>query len=480
MTDLCVTVTGKNADAIRAARVAAEPDADLVELRVDSMTRPDPEAALAGRQRPAIVTCRPRREGGLFEGSEEERLGILARAHAAGAEFIDIEWDAAIQPWLESRRGRGVVVSRHVFAGDVHDAPGILNDLRRRGAEVAKLAVTTERASDLRPLLSAVRDDGSSVLIAMGAAGVATRVLAARFGSRWTYAGPRVAPGQLPVSRLVREFHFRRIRPDADVYALIGRPVVDSLSPAMHNAGFAALGLNAVYVPLESSDLEGLRALALDLGIKGLSVTIPFKTDVVPLLDALDDHSAIAGAVNTIAIDFGHWFGSNTDADGFMEPLRAHMPDVNGMRVVILGAGGAARSVGLGLRQLGASVAFAARRPEAAQEVASFIGSDVAEWPPRAGSWDLLVNATPAGSRAQPGLPCELTLDGRIVYDLVYDPAPTPLMRAAAAQGCTVLGGLAMLVAQAEHQFEIWTGQRPPEGLFIDAATAAIRDRSLS
>jgi shikimate 5-dehydrogenase len=163
-----------------------------------------------------------------------------------------------------------------------------------------------------------------------------------------------------------------------------------------------------------------------------------------------------------------------------MEPLRAHVPDVNGMRVVILGAGGAARSVGLGLRQLGASVAFAARRREAAQDVASFIGSEVAEWPPRAGSWDLLVNATPAGSRALPGLPCELTLDGRIVYDLVYDPAPTALMRAAAAQGCTVLGGLAMLVAQAEHQFEIWTGQRPPEGLFIDAATAAIRDRSLS
>src|SRR4051812_6642807 len=133
MTDLCVTVTGKNVDAIRAARGAAEPDADLVELRVDSMTRPDPEAALAGRQRPAIVTCRPRREGGLFEGSEEERLGILGRAHAAGAEFIDIEWDAALQPWLESRRGRGGVVSPHAFAGDLHQAPGMLHQLRRAG-----------------------------------------------------------------------------------------------------------------------------------------------------------------------------------------------------------------------------------------------------------------------------------------------------------------------------------------------------------
>src|SRR5919107_2565570 len=180
MTDVCITVTGKDAEAIRAARMAAEPDADLVELRLDSMARPDPEAALAGRGKPAIVTCRPRREGGLFEGSEEERLGILSRTHAAGAEFIDIEWDSARQPWLEARRGRGVVVSRHLFEGDVHDAPGILDDLRRRGAEVAKLAVMTARAGDLRPLLSAVRGGTSSVLIGMGAAGVVTRVLAAR------------------------------------------------------------------------------------------------------------------------------------------------------------------------------------------------------------------------------------------------------------------------------------------------------------
>ena len=477
-----MTVTGADTEAMRAARTAAEPHADLVELRLDSMAQPDPEGTLAGRQKPVIVTCRPRREGGMFEGPEDERLRILCRAQKLGAEFIDVEWDAPLERYLHRRGGKGVIVSRHIFDRTPADAAALLDDLLARGAEVGKLAVMTETLADLRTLLHAVRPDASSVLIGMGACGVATRVLGCRFGSRWTYAGPSIAPGQLPVSRLLQEFHFRRIEANAAVYGVIGRPVSHSLSPAMHNAGFAARGMNAVYVPLETADLDGLRTLAADLNLKGLSVTIPFKTDVLPLLDEVDETAAAAGAVNTIAIKDGRWIGTNTDADGFLEPLRARVPELRGRRAVILGAGGAARGVGLALRQQGATVAIAARRGDAARQVAAAIGCDVAEWPPAQRSWDLLVNATPAGSRAQPGMPCDVLLDGgdgQVVYDLVYDPAPTALMRAAEASGLTVLGGLDMLVAQAERQFEIWTGGRPPRGLFAQAAGDAIRSRAI-
>jgi shikimate dehydrogenase len=244
----------------------------------------------------------------------------------------------------------------------------------------------------------------------------------------------------------------------------------------MHNAGFAALGLNAVYVPFETRDLAELRPFADDLGLRGASVTIPFKQDVLAFVDEVAPTAAAAGAVNTLAVRDGKWIGMNTDADGFIEPLLSALPDLQGKRTVILGAGGAARGVGLALRREGAKVRIAARRPDAAHLVAHAIGADVAPWPPR-GDWDVLVNATPVGSRGVPGSPYDGPFDAGLVYDLVYDPDPTPLMEAASAAGCRVIGGLAMLVAQAERQFEIWTGQRPPKDLFKVAAEAAIAKR---
>jgi 3-dehydroquinate dehydratase/shikimate dehydrogenase len=457
MSQLCITVIGKTADEIRRARAAAEADADLVELRLDSMDRPDATAALEGRRKPAIVTCRPLREGGMFDGPEEDRLRVLDEAHARGAEFIDVEWDAVRAPVMQERAGRGVIVSRHVFDCTPRNAAAMMDHLRGQGAEVAKLAAMTERIADLRTLLHAVRPGPSAVLIGMGACGTATRVLASRFGSRWTYAGDRVAPGQVPASRLIDEFRFRRIKPD----------------PAMHNAGFAALGLNAVYVPLETRDLEDLRLFASEIGLRGLSVTIPFKQDVMPLVDEVAPAAEAAGAVNTIAIRQGRWIGSNTDADGFLEPLRARGLDFRALRVVILGAGGAARGVGLALAREGAHVAISARRADVAERVARAIGGQATTWPPPARWWDLLVNATPVGSRAVPGTPFEGPFDGRLVYDLVYEPDPTELTQRAADAGLDVIGGLAMLVAQAERQFEIWTGQRPPAGLFAQAAATA-------
>jgi 3-dehydroquinate dehydratase / shikimate dehydrogenase len=469
---------------MRSARHAAEADGDLVELRLDSMARPDPDGALADRRKPAIVTCRPLREGGMFDGSEEERLRILMRAHELGAEFIDVEWDARAE-LLQARGGRGVIVSRHDFSGTPANVFDLLAALRDAGGEIAKLAVTAERPADLLSLLRAVPQDGSSIVIGMGGAGMATRVLAGRFGSRWTYAGDAVAPGQITAARLQQEFRFRRIQPDAAVYMVIGRPVTGSLSPAMHNAGFAALGLNAAYVPLCVRDLAGLREFGEAIDLRGASVTIPYKREVMGILDQIDPTAAAAGAVNTLVVSAAaamgrgptQWIGLNTDADGFLEPLRARLPELRGRRAVILGAGGAARAVGLALLREGAAVAIAARRAPAASVVAGAIGAGVAEWPPPRGSWDLLVNATPVGSRAVPGTPYDGGLDGTLVYDLVYDPDPTPLMEAAAARGCAVIGGLEMLVAQAERQFEIWTGQRPPAGLFADAAASAMRTR---
>ena len=470
---LCVTVTGDTSEALRRARDAAETEADLVELRLDFVGRPDAAAALEGRRKPAIVTCRPVREGGRFAGAESERLRILGEAVALGAEYVDVEWDADAVELISARRGRGVIVSRHLFERPSAPPAELMRELLTRGAEVVKLALAVDSISDLTALARSGGQEAPAVVIGMGAAGLATRVLAARFNSRWTYAGDEIAPGQIPASRLLQEYRFRRVRDDSAVYGLLGRPVTHSLSPAMHNAGFAALGLNAVYVPFDTASLDGLRDLASALNVRGFSVTIPFKRSAAAALDEISASAAAAGAVNTIAIRDGRWIGLNTDAEGFLDTLHQRSVPLRGTRAVILGAGGAARAVAVALRAQGAEVAISARLPDAADDAARAVGVDRCAWPPPAVSWDMLINATPVGSRGVPGVPFEGPLDGRVVYDLVYDPNPTALMRRAADAGCQVIGGLDMLVAQAERQFEIWTGQRPPHGLFAAASRRA-------
>jgi 3-dehydroquinate dehydratase/shikimate dehydrogenase len=472
---ICATVTGRSAAALRSARDAAEGEADLIELRLDTMERPDPAAALGGRRRPAIVTCRPLREGGQFSGPEEERRRILEHASELGAEFVDVEWDSGFDSLIRARNGRGVVISKHDFSGTPADLTSIVSAMRASGAEIVKLAVMTTNLCDLLPLLDA-RSSADTVLIGMGGPGVASRILAARFGSRWAYAGNGIAPGQISVQRLLHEFRFRRIRSDAAVYGLLGRPILHSLSAAMHNAGFDAVGINAVYVPLEAADVADFRRFADAIQLRGASVTTPFKIDVMTQLDEVSPLAQTVGASNTIALVNGRYVGTNTDVDGFLEPLKRRT-DVRGLRATVLGAGGAARAVGYALGCEGARVSVAARRMDAASLVANAIGARTDVWPPQQESWDLLVNATPVGSRAVPGSPVPPIAGPGVVYDLIYEPNPTDLMQDAARAGCEVIGGIEMLVAQAERQFEIWTGHRPPTGLFAEAAAEAIRHR---
>ncbi len=478
---VCVTVTGQTMEEVRQARDAAA-HADLVEVRLDSVERPDAAGAVAGRRRPVIVTCRAAWEGGAFAGSEEERERILSEAHAAGAEYIDVEVRAAFAPALVSRRhGRGVVLSLHDFEGVPRDLVDRAMAMRAAGAEVIKIAVAADRLADAAAVMAVAEhppfadsdDINGHVLLAMGQAGVPTRILAARMRNRWTYAGDAVAPGQMPAERLVNTFRFRRIRPDTALYGVVGNPIAHSLSPVMHNAGFAALGLNAAYVPLQAADVDDFMIFARATGMRGASITAPFKVAIFDRLDETDSLARRVGAVNTLVVRDGKWIGSNSDVEGFLAPLAGRMA-LKGTRAAVLGAGGAARAVAVALVNEGASVKVCARRPEAAADVARYADAGVGRWPPAPGSWDVLVNATSAGSRGPDDDPMAgVALDGEIVFDLVYVPAETPLLRHARAEGCLTIGGIEMLIAQAERQFELWTGQRPPAGLFAAAADHA-------
>jgi 3-dehydroquinate dehydratase/shikimate dehydrogenase len=478
MTPLCETVTGRSMAELLAARDAATAG-DLVELRLDGVANLDVGRALEGRRMPAIVTCRAMWEGGRFEGTEEERRAILARALELGAEFVDVEWRAVDGQAtgvsfrdLVHRAPERVVVSSHDFDGVPPDLESRARAMRATGAGTIKIAVSVSRLSQTLCLKSIARD-GSAVVIGMGELGVVSRLLAGRFGSRWTYAGHGLAPGQLLAPRMIGDYGFGRVSESTRIFGVVGTSALHSFSPMMHNAAFEAAGIDAVYVPLPVHDFEDFLSFAEGMNVEGVSVTIPFKLDALRAAESSDALTQQVGAANTLRRRGSGWEATNTDVAGFLQPLAsAWEGSMGGVRASVLGAGGAARAVIVALASTGAQVTVHARRDEQARELANGFNVASGVYPPESGSWDLLVNCTPLGGaarRSESPMPAD-RLTGRLVYDLTYGPGEATLVRNARAAGLSTLDGLAMLVAQAERQFEWWTGQKPKERVMEAAA----------
>ena len=468
---LCETVTATTMADLLAARDRVT--GDMVELRLDYVDGLDVAAAVRGWRQPIIATVRASWEGGRFGGSEAERHRCLAQAIDAGADYVDIEWRAGFTD-LIARDPQRIVVSSHDFDGVPADLLDRARAMRATGAGVIKIAIAGTRLSDSL-VLREVGRPGDAVVIGMGDAGLPTRVLASHFGSRWTYAGA-AAPGQVSMARMVEEFDFRRVTAATRVFGVVSTNALHSLSPVMHNAAFRAVGLDAVYIPLRADDFADFVAFATALNVEGASITIPFKVDALRAATSIDAEAQTVGAVNTLRRNALGWDATNTDVAGFLAPLDAAFGDLRQARASVLGAGGAARAVVVALRRRGADVTVHARRPEQATAVTADLGACTGAWPPAPGSWDLLVNCTPLGGANRrdesplPGGP----FDGRLVYDLTYGREPSRLVSEARAAGCAALDGLPMLVAQAERQFEYWTGQRPPAGVM----EAAMRTRT--
>lgn len=478
MTPLCETVTGRSMAELLAARDAATAG-DLVELRLDGVANLDVARALDGRRVPAVVTCRAMWEGGRFDGSEGERRAILARALDSGAEFVDVEWRAVEGqstgvPFRElvHRAPERIVVSSHDFDGVPSDLESRARAMRATGAGTIKIAVSVSRLSQTLCLKPIARD-GAAVVIGMGELGVASRLLAGRFGSRWTYAGYGVAPGQLPARQMIDDYGFGRVGESTRIFGVVSTNALHSLSPMMHNAAFQAAAIDAVYVPLPVHDFADFLMFAEGMGVEGVSVTIPFKLDALRAAESSDALTQQVGAANTLRRRGRSWEAANTDVEGFLQPMAsASELSMDGVRASVLGAGGGARAVIVALVSKGARVTVHARREEQAQQLAARFHVASGAFPPESGSWDLLVNCTPLGGGAQrsesPMSADRLT--GRLVYDLTYGPGEATLVRDARAAGLATLDGLAMLVAQAERQFEWWMGRKPKPGVMEAAA----------
>ncbi len=300
---LCETVTGRTMAELVVARDEAT-HGDMVELRLDGVSDLDVAGALQGRRVPAVVTCRPTWEGGRFDGTEEERARILHLALEAGAEYVDVEWRATQSNGdftsIVRRDPARIVVSSHDFDRVPSDLDDRVRAMRGVGAGSIKVAVAVSRLSETLALKD-IGAGGDAVVIGMGEAGVPSRLLAAHYGSKWTFAGHGVAPGQIPAETMADDYHFFRVGPDTRIFGVVSTNAMHSLSPVMHNAAFEEAGIDAVYVPLRACDFDDFLAYAAAMGVEGASITIPFKLDALRAATPADRLTQTVGAANTLA-----------------------------------------------------------------------------------------------------------------------------------------------------------------------------------
>lgn len=483
---ICVAIAPKRLSEFEPLfRKALAVDPGFVEIRFDAMDSRDLSASVEKASEfthlcRLIATFRPKGEGGFRSISDDERKAFWS---ALPKSFwgCDVESDAV--HWVEHQNK---IVSRHDFEGVPADVDELFDQLSKFDCKAVKLAVTADDTLGAFPvwktLLTASRGERDAIFIAMGDAGKWTRILAPSRGSLLTYAsldaGAATASGQISAKEMRNLYRVDGLGKDTRIYGVIGDPIRQSLSPNIHNPLFQTAGLDAVFLPFLVKDLRGFidgfvrpETEQCGLNFGGLSVTMPHKVSIIEMLDEIDEPAARAGAVNTVSSVGGKLIGYNTDAEGFLFPLKARVRDLNGVRVAILGAGGAARACLSALSNEGADSTVFARDENAGRALSTAFSCDFAELCEGndLSAFDVLVNATPIGMRGEfehlSPVPEASLHAGQVVFDLVTSPAETLLLAEARNAGAEVIPGVEMLIAQGLKQFEIWTGEKGDEEL---------------
>jgi 3-dehydroquinate dehydratase / shikimate dehydrogenase len=459
-----------------------------LELRLDYLRNASERASfLAWVRRTSpravlIATCRRREGGGLFRGSREEQIEVLAQAARSGCKWCDVEIETArefahgeLRQALSPAR---VMISHHDFRRTPRDLAGIVRRLDRAGGHVVKLAAQCQSVSDSVRVCELAQGRRDLVAIPMGEFGLAGRVLSLRAGSALAYGAVEqaTAPGQLSLDSMIDLYRADKITRRTRVYGVIGNPIGHSLSPLLHNVAFHARKFDAVFVPFLVRDLGEFLVGSRAFGVSGFAVTIPHKESVLRHLDDCDPLAAQIGAVNTVVVrGGGRLYGYNTDYVGVLRSLEQRMR-LAGSRVLLFGAGGAARAAAFALVQAGSIVCLCARRPGRARDFARAAGTRVVERADlRREFFDAIVNCTPVGMHPRGGSPLRSDeLNCRIVMDMVYRPRETELLRLARRKGFEVVSGLEMFLAQGYAQYEIWTGERAPENAMRRAIVSVL------
>jgi 3-dehydroquinate dehydratase / shikimate dehydrogenase len=468
-----------------------EQGAKLVELRLDYISsRVNIQRLVKDRPCPVIITVRREQDGGKFQGTEEQRMMMLREAIANGVEYVDLEEDIAgdIPRFGKTKR----IISHHSF----RNTPDNLRELHDRlvalDADIVKIATMANQPHDNLRVLEMMHESTTPTIgMCMGDIGTPSRILGPKFGAPFTYATfhhERVlAPGQLSYDQMVNVFRHDSINKDTAVYGVVADPIGHSLSPQVHNAAFGEAGIDAVYVPFRVP-FDALGQFVEDVpraGIRGLSVTIPHKEAIAKFLTKVDPAVKGIGAVNTVLFKDGEVLGYNTDYKAAMDSLEAAIGTIGAnpsplrdKRVLVLGAGGVARAIMYGLERRGAKATIAGRTKPRAQHLADTFKGRAVEWQARHNAEvDIIVNCTPIGmhpnvdetpfnkSHLKPAI---------VVFDTVYNPESTMLLKEAKSHGCKTVTGVEMFIRQAALQFMLFTGREAPYQLMRETLKRAI------
>ena len=489
---ICIALGFGNAAALLAhARAAADNGGRFLEFRLDYLKRPEqgiPAIQSFREEYPEVLvlaTCRRQPNHGEFSGGIEEQLRLLEAAAHAGAQWVDVEIESAAKAArrLDAlRSAASLLVSYHNFTGTPAMEP-VFRRLRRIPASAYKIVTMARKPSDNARLLALARTHSRVplVVMAMGEIGFPTRVITPIFGGLYTYAAPEsaggTAPGQISAHQLRNLYHFEKLSRSTKIYGVVADPVGHSISPAVHNRAFQAVRHDAVYLPFltPAEKLKDFFGAAEQLPVAGFSVTIPHKRKVLRYLDIIDPLARRIGAVNTVWRKAGRWRGANTDVHGVTGPL-GRVIRLATSTVLVAGTGGGARAAAFALCEAGAAVTITGRNPESARALAHACGAEFAPADQLADKhFDALVHATPLGMHPHVDA-CFFAdrIPAEVVFDMVYNPLETLLLRRARDQGKTVIEGLEMFLEQAVHQFEIWTGLGAPRSAMERAAREAL------
>ncbi len=486
MTELCVSITEVDGrDAVDAIH-ALPPEVGLCEVRLDclqgdfSAIQSSVDCICRSSSRPIIATNRPKSEGGHWQYGESQRIELLLRAASLGAQYIDVELTSCDRFPFSAIQSQ-IIVSHHDFENTppLGELNGIYDACLEKGADIVKIACMANDAADSARMLEFLRlhakKDTGVIALCMGEEGIPTRVLAPKFGAFLSFASQsnemQSAEGQLTWDQMLNLYHFNQINEYTDVYGVAANPVSHSMSPAIHNAAFSETKLNAVYLPFKVHNPASFINTFVPLGLNGLSVTIPHKEAMLPLMDELDHLTRKVGALNTVNIVDGKLFGFNTDVSAALSVLRSAVEkgakkNLESSSVLIVGAGGAGKALAYGLAGSVGKLMIANRTLERAEKLAAATGASacamdsLTEYTP-----DIIINTTSVGmhpnTEAMP-VPEIMLQKQPLVFDAIYNPLETKLLRKSKDAGCITASGFAWFANQAVKQFEIWTKKKAP------------------
>lgn len=454
--------------------------ADIIELRADYLSSFDFKLITEIKRnlkKPVLVTCRNKNEGGIFNGSEAERMVVLKTSIDNGADYVDIEFSSGnknVDYIIKNKKDAKVIVSYHNFKETPKNIRRVYENIKKTNPDLIKIVSNANSVIDNFKIFDLIRvaDNEKIKIIAfcMGSYGKFSRILSVILGSKATYAsvgkGKETASGQPSLYELCSFYRIKKINGRTKIAGLIGNPVEHSWSNIIHNFGFDYLNLDAVYLKFRVDKLKEFIEYFKKLEILGFSVTIPHKIEVIKYLDSIDKKAKAIGAVNTIVCKNGKWIGYNTDRDGAIMALKEKM-QLKSRKIVVIGAGGSARAITYGLKEEMADVWILNRTMEKAKTLANNFDCDYGSLSKlKEIDYDILINTTPVGMYPYPNrkiVPNNLIRKNTVVFDIVFNPYKTKLLQDAENKGCIVIPGFEMLMNGAALQFELWTGKKAPK-----------------